>query len=117
MATHKANTPPPNLNSLAIQIRKILDEEHIAITNDVLVIANTERVGLAPAFLFGFPPPLASMYPLAEEFLPFESPSLNWNRFNTDIPNRLWHRPDAKYVEWVDRMLEAKGDLWKQIGI
>ncbi|XP_058185682.1 uncharacterized protein LOC131302908 [Rhododendron vialii] len=117
MATHKANAPPPNPNSLAIQIRKIIDEEHIAITNDVLVIANVDRVGLGPAFQLGFPSQLAPMYPLAQEVLPFESPSLDWNRFNSDIPNRLWHRPDAKYVEWLDRMLEAKGDLWKQIGI
>lgn len=111
MAIHKAHAPPPNPNCLAIQIRKILVEEHIAVTNDVLVIANAGRVGLGPAFQLGYPLQLASMYPLAEEALPFESPSLDWNRFTTDIPNRLWHRPNAKYVEWLDRMLEAKGDL------
>ncbi|KAF7151432.1 hypothetical protein RHSIM_Rhsim02G0176100 [Rhododendron simsii] len=57
------------------------------------------------------------MYPLAEEVLPFESPCLDWNQFSTDIPNRLLHRPDAKYVEWLDRMLEAIGDLWRQMRI
>lgn len=117
MATHKANAPPPNPNSLAVQIRKILAEEHIAITNNVLVIANADRVRLGPAFQLGFPPQLAPMYQLAEEVLPFESPSLDWGRFTTNIPNRLWHRPDDKYVEWLDRMLETKGKLWRQIGI
>ncbi|KAF7146771.1 hypothetical protein RHSIM_Rhsim04G0101300 [Rhododendron simsii] len=48
------------------------------------------------------------MYPLAEEVLPFESQCLDWNRFSIAIPNQLWHRPVAKYVEWLDRMLEAK---------
>ncbi|KAI8530140.1 hypothetical protein RHMOL_Rhmol11G0032200 [Rhododendron molle] len=60
------------------------------------------------AFQLGFPSQLASIYRLAEEALPFESPCLDWHRFTTDIPNRLWHRPDAKYVEWLDRMIEAK---------
>lgn len=77
MTTHQANAPPTNPNSLAIQIRRIIADEHIAITNDVLVLANADRVGLGPAFQLGFPPQLDTMYPLAEEVLPFESPSLD----------------------------------------
>ncbi|KAI8536021.1 hypothetical protein RHMOL_Rhmol10G0222800 [Rhododendron molle] len=89
MATHRAHAPPPNPNSLALQIKKILDEEHIAITHNILVVANSDRVGLGPAFQLGFLSQLAPMYPLAEEVLPFESPCLDWHKFTTDIPNRL----------------------------
>lgn len=75
------------------------------------------RVGPGPKFKDDVPPIFDSLYPLAEEVLSFESPQLDWSKFSSNLPNWLWHRPNSKYVEWLDRMIATKEVLWKRIGI
>ncbi|XP_058198501.1 uncharacterized protein LOC131314020 [Rhododendron vialii] len=74
-------------------------------------------MGFGPAFNGDFPESLYPFYPLAKEALPFDFITTDWTAYPKDIPNRLWHKPDKQYVQWVNLMAAVKEGLWKEVGI
>lgn len=106
-------------SSLATQAMQVIEGEATPTHTEVLVPQAVAKSGmvLGPAFDGEFPSSLFTYYPLAEDTLPFDSIVPDWSSYHKPNPNRLWPRPDKEYLAWLNRVSEAKGQLWKSIGI
>ncbi|KAG5523903.1 hypothetical protein RHGRI_030787 [Rhododendron griersonianum] len=109
----------PKITSHATQVAQILEGEETHIHTEVLIPQEGAKseMALGPAFDGEFPASLFAYYPLAEDSLPFDSVVPNWTCYYKPNPNRLWPRPNKEYIAWLDRVAEAKGNLWEIIGI
>ncbi|XP_059636069.1 uncharacterized protein LOC132278285 [Cornus florida] len=87
--------------------------------NTTILIDITENAkGLGPAFLNRFLPSLSSIYPQAEQQLPFSKPLyLTAEGDRPTLSVRNWHPLMLQWNDWVDRVSAAKGEQWKMMGI
>ncbi|XP_009621135.2 uncharacterized protein [Nicotiana tomentosiformis] len=70
---------------------------------------------LGPCFKTTFPPELSPLYPLAKgEKLLLHSVEPDWFKGKT---LRSWPSANRKWIDWVDRVEKAKGEVWKSAGI
>ncbi|KAG5524877.1 hypothetical protein RHGRI_031523 [Rhododendron griersonianum] len=122
MSSFRAKQIVKSQTTFSDEIKNTIKSEKLPINLDILIDRTqtrspTVKMGLRPAFNGDFPESLYPFYPLAEEALPFGYINADWTAYPRDIPNRLWHRPDKQYVQWVNRVAAVKGGLWKEIGI
>lgn len=113
MASKKAASSSSKEANLTAQPQKIITDEEIHInTNPMIrVPAAKSRATLGPCFEADCPPPLGGFHPYSEVSLPFGSIEPDWKEYHKERLNRLWPKPDKDYIEWVDRVAAAKGNL------
>ncbi|CAL5328053.1 unnamed protein product [Camellia sinensis] len=103
------------------EVKSVIQKKHNKISMEALILLSdneeSHRYALGPAFMHEYTMRLQNYYPgMGGKFL-FHDFALDWSKWHLSNPVENWPIPNENWTNWVDRVADAKGDLWKEIGI
>ncbi|XP_028083050.1 uncharacterized protein LOC114284348 isoform X3 [Camellia sinensis] len=103
------------------EVKSVIQKKHNKISMEALILLSdneeSHRYALGPTFMHEYTMRLQNYYPgMGGKFL-FHDFALDWSKWHLSNPVENWPIPNENWTNWVDRVADAKGDLWKEIGI
>ncbi|KAI8016180.1 hypothetical protein LOK49_LG05G01709 [Camellia lanceoleosa] len=118
MATKQFSSTPKDSNSVGNIIAKLIADNKppsfscYLISVPSLLTSLAQQHGLGPSFQASYPPFLEPYYPSLEGHLPFASEIVpEWEKYHSNTSIRLWPFVTLPYVEWLNHIATAKGNL------